>query len=131
MTHTRRNARPVMIAQDPVGPGSFGQSGFIRIDYLANGTGFPGRHGHELEIEGQVDFVEPLTIVRHQTLYWQIQFADEHALTVVLGQCPHLLHDAMHARLVYDVVFYQTGIGGIAWPALWMHRVIAEWLILE
>ena len=37
----------------------------------------------------------------------------------------------MHARLVYDEVFYQTGIGGIAWLPRWIDRVIAQLLILE
>src|SRR2546421_7066042 len=109
-THTRRNASPVMIAQDPVGPGSLGESCFVALDRLANGACLPRRQAHELEIEGQVDLVELLAIVRHQTLYWQVQFADEHALAVVLGQYPHLLHNVMQSRLVYDEVLLQAGI---------------------
>src|SRR2546421_9672211 len=128
-THTRRNARPVMIAQDPVGPGSLGESRFVALDRLANGACLPCRQADELEIEGQVDLVELLTIVRHQTLYWQIQFADEHALTVGLGDQPHLLHNVMHARLVYDVVFLQAGIWGITRLSQPICRIITEMLI--
>src|SRR5947209_14901009 len=65
-----------MIAQDPVGPGSLGESRFVALDRLANGACLPRRQVHELEIEGQVDLVELLPIVGHQALYWQIQFAD-------------------------------------------------------
>src|SRR3989442_4692957 len=117
-----------MIAQDPVGPGSLGESRFVALDRLANGACLPRRQANELEIEGQVDLVELLTIVRHQTLYWQIQFADEHALAVVLGQYPHLLHNVMHARLVYDVVFLQAGILGVTSLPQRIRRVITELL---
>src|SRR5437764_6559819 len=120
-----------MIAQDPVGPGSLWESRFVALDRLANCACLPRRQAHELEIEGQVDLVELLTIVRHQTLNRQIQFADEHALAVALGQYPHLLHNAMHARLVYDVVFSQAGIGGITWLPQRIRRIITELLIFE
>src|SRR6266568_4955004 len=131
MAHTSGDTRLVMIAQDPIGPGFLGQSRFVTLDSLTNGACFPGRHGHELEIEGEVNFVELLAVVRHQTLYRKIQFADEHALRVVLGQCPHFLHDAMHAWLVYDVVLYQACIWGITWFPEGIQRIITELLILE
>src|SRR5438132_7769635 len=120
-----------MIAQDPIGPGFLGQSCFVTLDSLTNGACFPGRHGHELEIEGEVNFVELLAVVRHQTLQWQIEVADEHALTIAFGQSTHLLHNSMHARLVYDVVFQQAGIEGITWLPQRIHRIITELLILE
>ena len=103
--HTCGDARSVMIAQDPIGPGFLGQSRFVTLDSVTNGACFPDRHGHELEIEGEVNFVELLAVVRHQTLQWQIEFADEYALAIAFGHCTHLLHNIMHARLVYDVMF--------------------------
>src|ERR1051326_9441334 len=130
-THARCNARPVMIAQDPVGPGSLGESRFVALDGLTNGACLPRRQAHELEIEGQVDLIELLAVVWHQTLYRQVQFANEHALTIVLAQCSHLLHDDMHTWLIYNVVFMQASIGRIASLPLWIHRIITDLLIFE
>src|SRR5579884_1850953 len=120
-----------MIAQDPVGPGSRWESRFVGIDRLVNDACLPCWQVDELEIKGQVDLVELLTIVRHQLLDRQIQFANEHALTILLGQCTHLLHDGMHPWLVDGVLFYHTRIGEIAWLPGWIDSVIAEVLILE
>src|SRR5438552_1187746 len=120
-SHTSSDAGPIMIAQNPVGPGPSWESSFIRIDYLAKSTGLPSRQRHKLEIEGQVNLVELLAVVLHHMLHWQIELADEHALAIAIHHGTHLSHDLMNARLVLRVAAQLASIGPITRLPLWGH----------
>src|SRR5437588_3190791 len=130
-SHTRGDTGPIMIAQHLVGPGTLWKSTFIGIDHLANSMSFPGRHGHELEIEGQMNLVELLTVVLHQALHWQIQLTDEYALAIAIHHGTHLSHDLMDTRLIQSVEALLASIGWITRLPIVVHRVIAQLLIFE
>src|SRR5439155_22274918 len=120
-----------MITQNPIRPSSWSKSTFIRIDYLANSTGLPGRQRHQLEIEGQVRLVKLLTIVVHQANKRQIDLADQHALSIVVHHGTHLPHDLVYTRLVFGKPSELTSIGKIAWLPIRIHGIIAKLLIFE
>src|SRR5947209_4865592 len=107
-----------MIAQYPVGPGALGQGRFIGFNHLANGSSLPGRHGHELEVEGQVSLVELRAVVRHQAGNRQIDLTDEYALAIVIQNGTHLSHNLMYTWQVFSVASYLTGSRRITWLPL-------------
>ena len=49
----RGEARLVVVAEDPVGPGAGGKQGFVLADEVGDAVGLPGRED-ELEVEGHV-----------------------------------------------------------------------------
>src|SRR5439155_21796901 len=129
-SHTIRAAGSIMIAQIPVGPGSCEKYTFIRIDHPVNSTRLPGWHGHQLEIEGQVNLVELFTIVPHHSLHWQIKLADENALVVRVDNGAYLSHDFVNAWLISCVEGKLARILRIARLPIRVHWIIAELLIL-
>src|SRR5207248_1904741 len=130
-SHASCDAGPIMIAQNPVGPGPQGESCFIRIDYLANSTGIPGWHGHQLKIEGQLNLVELLTVIPHHALHCQIKLADENAFVVRVYNGTHLSHDLVNVLLISRVEVELANFWRIARLPIRIHWIIAELLILE
>ena len=78
-----RDARPVVIAEHPVGPCTFRQRGLILFHEPGNGVGLP-RRLQQLEIEGEMRAFEIAAVIFHQSIERQIDFADQDALLVFL-----------------------------------------------
>ena len=58
----RRNARPVVVAEHPVGPGAIGQGRLVVFDEPGNGVGLP-RRLQQLEIEGEMRAFEIAAVI--------------------------------------------------------------------
>ena len=99
-----RNARPVMVAEHPVGPTTRRQRGLIEGDRCCHGARPPWRID-ELEIERQMHLGAFAAVILHQPVDRQVDLADQNPLTlspgaIAVGDVAHLGSDQMHLGLV-------------------------------
>ncbi len=102
LAHAAYDARPVVVAQNPVGPGALRQRRLVVPHDPVDRVGPPSRL-QELEVEGQVRAREVLAVVGHQPFERQVDLPDQDAVRIGVHHPAHLGHHLLHFRPVGGV----------------------------
>ena len=114
-----------MIAKHPVGPGVRRQRTFVFADRRSNLPRLPGQ-SDELKVERQMRAVFCGSVIRHQLPNGEVYLANQHAFGVLVYERPHLLHNAVHLRLIGRIRRNQRVVRQLVEVVIRIWRVVAE-----
>ena len=100
--HPAGNARLIVVAENPVGPGAHWQRCFVCLNQGGNRTCAPlGQN--QMEVERQVQAPPLDAVVGHQSLDRQIQLTDHQPVAITVRKVAKLVHDIHQLRPVSRV----------------------------